>query len=103
MSLSRRTPRQGLSFGRQKYTLLRDWPRQLWRVSALIFRSESLRVGVVREGNKAELVPVILGKDYGNEVEVVSGIAENDSVIANPPDSLASGAAVQIVKSSDVR
>ena len=72
-------------------------------VSALIFRSEGLRVGVVREGNRAELVPVILGKDFGNEVEVVSGIAENDSVIANPPDSLASGAAVQIVKSSDVR
>src|SRR5580698_1884826 len=72
-------------------------------VSALIFRSEGLRVGVVREGNRAELVPVILGKDFGNEVEVVSGIAENDSVIANPPDSLSSGAVVQIVKSSDVR
>jgi RND family efflux transporter MFP subunit len=72
-------------------------------VSALIFRSEGLRVGVVRDGNKAELIPIILGKDFGNEVEVVSGIAENDLVIANPPDSLSSGAAVQIVKSSDVR
>jgi hypothetical protein len=72
-------------------------------VSALIFRSEGLRVGVVREGNRAELVPVILGKDFGNEVEVVSGIAESDLVIANPPDSLSSGAVVQIVKSSDVR
>jgi RND family efflux transporter MFP subunit len=72
-------------------------------VSALIFRSEGLRVGVVRDGNRAELVPIILGKDYGNEVEVVSGIAENDLVIANPPDSLSSGAAVQIVNSSDVR
>ncbi|MGD0132302.1 MAG: efflux RND transporter periplasmic adaptor subunit [Bryobacteraceae bacterium] len=72
-------------------------------VSALIFRSEGLRVGVVRDGNKAELVPIILGKDFGNEVEVVSGIAESDLVIANPPDSLSSGAAVQIVKSSDVR
>ncbi len=53
-------------------------------VSALIFRSEGLRVGVVRDGNKAELVPVILGKDYGNEVEVVSGIGEKDQVISNP-------------------
>jgi RND family efflux transporter MFP subunit len=72
-------------------------------VSALIFRSEGLRVGVVRDGDRAELVPVILGKDYGNEVEVVSGIAENDLVISNPPDSLASGATVQIVNSSEVR
>jgi RND family efflux transporter MFP subunit len=72
-------------------------------VSALIFRSEGLRVGVVRDGNKAELVPVILGKDYGNEVEVVSGIVENDQVISNPPDSLSSGSTVQVVNSSDVR
>ncbi len=72
-------------------------------VSALMFRSEGLRVGVVRDGNRAELVPVILGKDYGNAVEVVSGIGENDLVISNPPDSLASGATVQIVNGSDVR
>ena len=72
-------------------------------VSTLMFRSEGLRVGVVRDGNKAELVPVILGKDYGNEVEVVSGLDENNRVIANPPDSLASGATVQVVKSSEVR
>jgi RND family efflux transporter MFP subunit len=71
-------------------------------VSTLIFRSEGLRVGVVRDGNKAELVPVILGKDYGNEVEVVSGLDENDLVISNPPDSLASGAIVQVVNASDV-
>jgi RND family efflux transporter MFP subunit len=71
-------------------------------VSVLLFRSEGLRVGVLRGGDKAELVPVILGKDYGNEVEIVSGLAENDLVIANPPDSLSSGATVQVVKSSDV-
>ena len=72
-------------------------------VSTLIFRSEGLRVGVVRDGNKAELVPIILGKDYGNSVEVVSGITENDAVISNPSDSLSSGATVRVVDSSDVR
>jgi len=46
---------------------------------------------------------VILGKDFGNEVEVVSGISESDLVISNPPDSLASGATVQVVNGSDVR
>jgi RND family efflux transporter MFP subunit len=70
-------------------------------VNVLLFRGEGLRVGVVRDG-KAELVPVILGKDYGNEVEIVSGLNENDVVISNPPDSLASGAPVQEVQSSDV-
>jgi len=70
-------------------------------VSALMFRSEGLRVGVLRDG-KAELVPIVLGKDYGNEVEVVSGVGENDLVISNPPDSLVSGTAVQVVNSSEV-
>ena len=49
------------------------------------------------------MVPIILGKDYGNEVEVVSGLAEKDAVISNPPDSLSSGATVQVVNSSNVR
>lgn len=71
-------------------------------VNTLLFRSEGLRVGVIRGGNRAELVPIILGKDYGNEVEVVSGIAPDDLVIVNPPDSLASGATVQVVSSSEV-
>jgi RND family efflux transporter MFP subunit len=65
-------------------------------VSVLLFRSEGLRIGVVRNG-KADLVPVILGKDYGAEVEVLSGITASDSIIANPPDSLTSGASVRVV------
>ena len=42
-------------------------------VSAILFRKEGLRLGVVRDGNKAQLMPVVLGKDYGNEVEVSLG------------------------------
>jgi multidrug efflux pump subunit AcrA (membrane-fusion protein) len=68
-------------------------------VSALLFRSEGLRVGVVR-GGQAQLVPVILGKDYGNSVEIVSGLNEDDSVITNPPDSLTSGTPVQVVQTA---
>ncbi len=71
-------------------------------VSVLLFRSEGLRIGVVRDGDKAELLPVVLGKDYGNEVEVVSGLAPGDQIIFNPPDSLTSGAEVRVVKSSEV-
>jgi RND family efflux transporter MFP subunit len=65
-------------------------------VNAFLFRSEGLRVGVVREGGKVELVPVVIGKDYGTELEVVSGIQAQDQVIANPPDSLTSGTVVHV-------
>jgi RND family efflux transporter MFP subunit len=71
-------------------------PSLVLPVNALLFRSEGLRVGVVRDGKHAELVPVTLGKDFGTEVEVVSGLAPDDSVIVSPPDSLVSGAAVRV-------
>ena len=41
--------------------------------NTLLFRSEGLRVGVVRNG-KAELVPITIGRDYGDRVEVLSGL-----------------------------
>jgi len=65
-------------------------------VPALIFRAEGLQVAIVRDGNKAALVPVTLGRDYGTEVEVTSGLTEQDDVIVNPPDSLTSGAIVRV-------
>ena len=43
-------------------------------VTALIFRAEGLQVAVVRDGNKAELVHVTQGRDFGTEVEITSGI-----------------------------
>jgi RND family efflux transporter MFP subunit len=65
-------------------------------VSTLVFRSEGLQVGVVRQGDKAELVPIQMGRDYGVEVQVLSGITEKDLVIVNPPDSLISGTTVRV-------
>lgn len=64
-------------------------------VSTILFRSEGLRVGVVRDGH-AQLIPISIGRDYGNEVEVVSGLSPKDSVIANPADSLIYGEPVRI-------
>ena len=61
----------------------------------LLFRAEGLRVGVVRDG-RAELVPIRIGRDYGDKVEVVSGLTADDVVIVNPSDSLVSGTAVRI-------
>lgn len=65
--------------------------------SALIFRGNNLQIGTVQSDNRAALVTVTLGRDFGNEVEVASGLTANDSVIANPPDSLISGEIVRVV------
>jgi RND family efflux transporter MFP subunit len=66
-------------------------------VNTLLFRTEGLRVGVVRDG-KVVLVTVTPGHDFGNEIEITSGLKANDQVIINPPDSIVSGQAVQIVQ-----
>jgi multidrug efflux pump subunit AcrA (membrane-fusion protein) len=68
-------------------------------VNTLIFRSEGLRVGIVKDG-KVVLSSVIPGHDFGNEIEIVSGLKPNDQVIINPPDSLVSGQEVQIVQAT---
>ena len=78
-------------------TLPASAPSVIIPVSAILFRQEGLRIGVVRPGNKAQLMPVVLGKDYGTEVEVVSGITPDDQVIMDPPDSLISGTVVRVV------
>jgi RND family efflux transporter MFP subunit len=64
-------------------------------VNTLLFRAEGLRVAVVKDG-KAELTPVTLGRDFGSEVEVLTGLNGDEKLVVNPPDSLVSGQAVRI-------
>ena len=63
-------------------------------VTSLIFRSEGLRVGVVRNQHAA-LIPITIGRDFGTTVEVVSGLDPSEKVITNPPDSLVNGQEVR--------
>jgi len=68
-------------------------------VNTLIFRSEGLRVGIVKDG-KVVLTAVSPGHDFGDRIEIVSGLTPDDQVIVNPPDSIVSGQAVQIVQAT---
>ena len=68
-------------------------------VSALLFRSEGLRVVSVGNDSRAVLVPIIIGRDFGNEVEVVSGLTDNMQIIQNPPDSIVTGEQVRVIQS----
>jgi hypothetical protein len=53
----------------------------------------------VKEG-KVVLTAVTPGHDFGDQIEVVSGLKSDDQVIVNPPDSIVSGQQVQIVKAT---
>jgi RND family efflux transporter MFP subunit len=69
-------------------------------VSAIIFRREGMRLGLVVNSNNgtiAHLVPVIIGEDDGATVQIASGINASDRVIQDPPDSLIEGERVTVV------
>jgi RND family efflux transporter MFP subunit len=72
-------------------------PVYILPVTSLIFRSQGLQVALVGSDNRAQLVNVTLGRDFGNQVEIASGLPENALVISDPPDSLVSGERVRVV------
>ncbi len=71
-------------------------PTLLLPVSALLFRSEGPRVATLDKENRAKLVAVSIGRDYGDRVEVISGLVPGVPVIDSPPDSLLDGSPVRV-------
>jgi len=66
-------------------------------VNAILFRSDGTQVAVVTSDQHVRLKPVELGRDFGTEVEILSGIEKDDDVIANPSDSIVAGTPVRVI------
>jgi len=73
-------------------------PSYILPVNSLIFRAQGLQIATVDNGNRVKLVTIVLGRDFGATVEVVSGLSDADKVIVSPPDSLVDGEQVQIAQ-----
>lgn len=63
--------------------------------NTLLFRAEGTQVAVVING-RVELRNIQVGRDLGQNMEILSGIQPGESVIINPSDSLVSGIQVRI-------
>ena len=68
-------------------------------VSTLIFRSQGLQLAVVKNGSVV-LTPVMPGRDFGEQIEIVSGLKGDESIIVSPPDSIVTGQKIQVVKAA---
>jgi RND family efflux transporter MFP subunit len=68
-------------------------------VDTLLFRKEGLRVATVMDG-KAQLLAVTPGRDFGDTIEIISGLQGHESVIVSPPDSVVNGENVQIAQAT---
>ena len=63
--------------------------------TALLYRSEGLRMAVVGPDGKVSLHAVTVGQDNGKDLEILSGLDAGDQVITNPPDAIADGDVVR--------
>ena len=64
--------------------------------NVLLFRGEGTRVALVDAASRIRLKPVTLGRNLGESIEVLGGIADGDRLVVNPSDSLAEGDSVAL-------
>jgi len=65
--------------------------------SAMLFRSEGPSVAVVGPGDRVQLRPIVIGRDFGTSLEILQGVGARDRVVQNPPDSLENGQVVRVL------
>jgi len=64
--------------------------------SALVYTKAGVLVATVNPENRVVMKPVVIARDYGNRLELLSGLQSTDRVIENPPDGVTQGDLVQV-------
>jgi multidrug efflux pump subunit AcrA (membrane-fusion protein) len=65
-------------------------------VNTVLFRTQGLQVAVLDAQHRVHLHTITQGRDFGTEIEVLSGVSPEDVLVANPPDSISDGAQVRL-------
>jgi RND family efflux transporter MFP subunit len=69
---------------------------------AIAIRNDKSQVATVVDG-KIHFVPVTIGRDFGKEVEILSGLKAGDVIVTDVTDDVVEGAAVQTHETNDAR
>jgi RND family efflux transporter MFP subunit len=64
---------------------------------ALVFRADGTTVAIVDDQRKIHFQKVVVGHDYGDSVEILSGLKVGESVVVNTNDTVVEGARVNPV------
>ena len=70
--------------------------------TALAPTDRGIEVAVLDEHGVVAFKPVQLGRDFGDSIEITSGLSPSDRVIDNPPETLESGDSVRLAATSPV-
>ena len=66
--------------------------------NALMIRAEGMRVAAVGADNRVQLRAVRVGRNYGESIEILDGVAAGERLVLNPPDSLNEGDEVSVAE-----
>jgi RND family efflux transporter MFP subunit len=68
--------------------------------NTVLFRAAGLQVATVDSQKHVKLKSIVQGRDFGNTIEILSGLESDDLVVLNPPDSLTDGVVVRVAKTT---
>jgi RND family efflux transporter MFP subunit len=83
-------------YAQVKFVITRGDSPWLIPGNALVIRADGSQVATVGAGHTVHYQKVDIGRDYGSEVEIVSGLSGAESLITNPTDALQEGSPVQV-------
>jgi RND family efflux transporter MFP subunit len=83
-------------YAQVKFTLAEQRTSLIIPTSSLVIDHNGMHVVTVQNGQKAHFVPVVIGRDMGTKVEVLSGIQGSDALVASPSDLLHEGQDVEV-------
>ncbi len=83
-------------YGQVKFLLPDDNAPIVVPADAFVFRSQGPQVVTVTNDNRIHWQKIRVGRDFGTQLEVLDGLAENTKVVMNPTDDLTEGGQVQV-------
>ncbi len=83
-------------YGQVKFLLADENAPIVVPANAFLFRTEGPQVATVSKDNRIHWQTIRVGRDFGTQLEVLDGLAENTGVVMNPTDDLAEGIQVQL-------
>ena len=84
------------SYAQMRFTDIKMKASLMLPSNAVLFRPEGPKVGIVDADGKVNLRSVSIGRDFGQSIEIITGVTPQDRVIVNPSDSLVTGMMVTV-------
>ncbi len=88
---------------RRGFSGARPNPPLVVPAAAILFRTDGAQVATVQPDQTVHLQKITVGRDYGDRVEILQGIAEGTTIVAVPGDAAREGAKIVPVNRDDTQ